>query len=102
MVSTIRIKNLKGHKKFRGSFLSIFTITRLIEKNALEVTLPEEFSGKHPVFPVSSVHPYYHIGEFKFPSRNRTQKSSDMVEIEDSSGPVKIIIESENIRLNGK
>ncbi|MBW0515911.1 hypothetical protein O181_055626 [Austropuccinia psidii MF-1] len=60
----------------RDSFLGPFTIIRLIGKNAVEVKLTEEFSRKHPVFPV--------------------------MEVEDSPGPVSKIIRSRKIRLNGK
>ncbi|MBW0563231.1 hypothetical protein O181_102946 [Austropuccinia psidii MF-1] len=44
---------------------------RLIGKNPVEVRLKEEFSRKHPVFPVSLVKPYHQSGEDKFPSRKK-------------------------------
>ncbi|MBW0513833.1 hypothetical protein O181_053548 [Austropuccinia psidii MF-1] len=54
VVSTLNFNNLKGPKKMRDSFVGPFTIIKLIGKNAVEVKLTEEFSRKHPVFPVSS------------------------------------------------
>ncbi|MBW0498049.1 hypothetical protein O181_037764 [Austropuccinia psidii MF-1] len=41
-------------------------------ENEVEVRLTEEFSRKHPVFPVHSVKPYFQTGEDRFPSRNKT------------------------------
>ncbi|MBW0565513.1 hypothetical protein O181_105228 [Austropuccinia psidii MF-1] len=72
LVSTLNFNNLKGPKKMRDSFLGPFTIIKLICKNAVEVILTEEFSRKHPVFPVCLVKPYFQTGEDKFPSRNKT------------------------------
>ncbi|MBW0472051.1 hypothetical protein O181_011766 [Austropuccinia psidii MF-1] len=86
----------------RDSFVGPFTIIKLIGKNAVEVRLTEEFSRKHPVFPVSLVKPYFHTGENKFPSRKNTTTPSEIVEVEDSHGPVKKIIKARKIRLNGK
>ncbi|MBW0466984.1 hypothetical protein O181_006699 [Austropuccinia psidii MF-1] len=47
LVSTLNFNNLKGPKKMRDSFVGPFTIIKLIEKNAAEVKLMEEFSRKH-------------------------------------------------------
>ncbi|MBW0472727.1 hypothetical protein O181_012442 [Austropuccinia psidii MF-1] len=74
----------------------------LIGKNSVEFILTKEFPRKHPVFPVSLVKPYFQTGEEKFPSRKNTTNSQDIVEIEDSPGPVKKIIKARKIRLNGK
>ncbi|MBW0477338.1 hypothetical protein O181_017053 [Austropuccinia psidii MF-1] len=71
-------------------------------KNAVEVRLTEEFSRKHPVFPESLVKPYFQTGEDKFPSIKKTTTPPDIVEVEDSPGPVKKFIKSRKIRLNGK
>ncbi|MBW0566924.1 hypothetical protein O181_106639 [Austropuccinia psidii MF-1] len=57
LVSTLNFNNLKGPNKMRDSFLGPFTIINLIGNNAVEVRLTEEFSRKHPVFPVSLVKP---------------------------------------------
>ncbi|MBW0582151.1 hypothetical protein O181_121866, partial [Austropuccinia psidii MF-1] len=74
----------------------------LIGKNAVEVKLTEEFSRKHPVFPVSLVKPHFQAEEDKFPSRKKNPTPPDIVEVEDSPGPVSKIIRARKIRLNGK
>ncbi|MBW0563263.1 hypothetical protein O181_102978 [Austropuccinia psidii MF-1] len=86
----------------RDSFVGPFTITRLIGKNAVEVKLTEEFSRKHPVFPVHLVKPYFQTEEDKFPSRRRIPTPPEIVKVEDSPGPVSKIIRAKKIRLNGK
>ncbi|MBW0484478.1 hypothetical protein O181_024193 [Austropuccinia psidii MF-1] len=67
LVSTLNFNNLKLPKKMRDSFVGPFTIIKLIGKNAVEVKLIEEFSRKHPVFPVTLVKPYFHTEEDKSP-----------------------------------
>ncbi|MBW0462262.1 hypothetical protein O181_001977 [Austropuccinia psidii MF-1] len=59
LVPTLNFNNLKQPKKLRDSFVGPFTIIKLIGKNSVEVKLTEESSGKHPVFPVSLVKPYF-------------------------------------------
>ncbi|MBW0476933.1 hypothetical protein O181_016648 [Austropuccinia psidii MF-1] len=86
----------------RDSFVGPFTIIKLIGKNAVEVRLTEEFSRKHPVFPVSLVKPYFQTGEERFPSRKKTTNPPEIVEVEDSPGPVKKIIKARKIRPNSK
>ncbi|MBW0484415.1 hypothetical protein O181_024130 [Austropuccinia psidii MF-1] len=86
----------------RDSFVGPFTIIKLIGKNAVEVKLTAEFSRKHPVFPVSLVKPYFQREEGKFPSRRKNPTTPDIVEVEDSPGPVSKIIRARKIRLNGK
>ncbi|MBW0537834.1 hypothetical protein O181_077549 [Austropuccinia psidii MF-1] len=73
----------------RDSVVGPFTIIRLIGKNAVEVQLTEEFSRKHPVFPMSLVKPYHQTGEDKFPSKSKSPNPQDIVEVEESHGPVK-------------
>ncbi|MBW0589974.1 hypothetical protein O181_129689 [Austropuccinia psidii MF-1] len=68
----------------------------------MEVRLTEELSRKHPVFPVCLVKQYFQTVEDKFPSRKKTTTPPEIVEVEDSPGPVKKIIEARKIRLNGK
>ncbi|MBW0530729.1 hypothetical protein O181_070444 [Austropuccinia psidii MF-1] len=102
LVSTLNFNNLKGPKKVRDSFVGSFTIIKLIGKNAVEVKLTEEFSRKHPVFPVSLVKPYFQREEDKFPSRKKNPTPLEIVEVEDSPGPVNKIIKARKIRLNGK
>ncbi|MBW0550995.1 hypothetical protein O181_090710 [Austropuccinia psidii MF-1] len=48
------------------------------------------------------VKPYFQIEEDKFPSRKKSHTPPEIVEVEYSPGPVKKIIKSRNIRLNGK
>ncbi|MBW0593662.1 hypothetical protein O181_133377 [Austropuccinia psidii MF-1] len=102
LVSTLNFNNLKGPKKMRDSFVGPFTIIKLVGKNAVEVKLTEEFSRKHPVFPVSLVKPYFQTEEGKFPSRKKILTPPEIVEVEDSPGPVSKIIRARKIRLNGK
>ncbi|MBW0527503.1 hypothetical protein O181_067218 [Austropuccinia psidii MF-1] len=97
LVSTIKFINLKGQKKMRDSFEGPFTIIKLIGKNAVEVRLKEEFSRKHPVFPVSLVKPYFQTEEDKFPSRKNNFTPPKIVEVEDSPGPVRKIINARKI-----
>ncbi|MBW0504476.1 hypothetical protein O181_044191 [Austropuccinia psidii MF-1] len=102
LVSTLNFDNLKGPMKMRDSFVGPFTIIKLIRKIAVEIKLTEEFSRKHPVFPVSLVKPYFQTEEDKFPSRNKNPTPPEIVEVEDSPGTVKKIIKARKIRLNGK
>ncbi|MBW0460794.1 hypothetical protein O181_000509 [Austropuccinia psidii MF-1] len=102
LVSTFRFNNVKGPKKIRDPFLGPFTIIKLIGKNAVEVKLTEEFSRKHPVFPVSLLKPYFQAEENKFPSQKKHPTPPEIVEVEDSPGPVKKIIKARKIRLNIK
>ncbi|MBW0508700.1 hypothetical protein O181_048415 [Austropuccinia psidii MF-1] len=71
-------------------------------ENAVEVKLTEEFSRKHPVFPVILVKPYLQTEEDKFPSWKKNPTPQERVEVEDSPGPVIKIIKARKIRLNGK
>ncbi|MBW0557289.1 hypothetical protein O181_097004 [Austropuccinia psidii MF-1] len=102
LVSTINFNNLKGPKKMRDSFVGPFTIIKLIGKNAVEVKLTEEYSRKHPVFPVSSVKPDFQTEENRFPSRKKNPTPPEIVEVEDSPDPVRKIIKARKIRLNAK
>ncbi|MBW0559937.1 hypothetical protein O181_099652 [Austropuccinia psidii MF-1] len=102
LVSTLNFNNIKGPKKMRDSFLGHFTIIKLIGKNAVEFKLTEEFSRNHPVFPVSLVKPYFQTEGDKFPSRKKSPTPPEIVEVEDSAGPVNKIIKARKIRLNGK
>ncbi|MBW0580105.1 hypothetical protein O181_119820 [Austropuccinia psidii MF-1] len=92
LVSTPNFNNLKGPKKMRHSFVGPFTIIKLIGNNAVEVKLTEKSSRKHPVFPVSLVKPYFQTEEDKFPSRKKNPTPPDIVEVEDSPGPVSKMI----------
>ncbi|MBW0537873.1 hypothetical protein O181_077588 [Austropuccinia psidii MF-1] len=57
---------------------------------------------KHPVFPVSLIKPYFQTEEDKFPSRRRSLTPPNIVEVEDSPGPMSKLIRAMEIRLNGK
>ncbi|MBW0570796.1 hypothetical protein O181_110511 [Austropuccinia psidii MF-1] len=102
LLSTLNFNNLKGPKKMRDSFLGPFIIIILIGKNAVEIKLTEKGSRKHLVFPVSFVKPYFQAKEDKFPSRKKNPTSPEKVEVEEYPGPMKKIIKSRKIRLNGK
>ncbi|MBW0544634.1 hypothetical protein O181_084349 [Austropuccinia psidii MF-1] len=86
----------------RDSFVGPFTIIKLIGKNVVEFKLMEKFSRKHPVFPVSLGKPYFQAEEDKLPSRKNNPTPSEIVEVEDSPGPVKKIIKARKRRLNGE
>ncbi|MBW0529922.1 hypothetical protein O181_069637 [Austropuccinia psidii MF-1] len=62
----------------------------------------QEFYRKHPVFPVSLVKPYLQTEEETFPSRKKNPTPPEIVELEDSTDPVKKIIKARKIGLNGK
>ncbi|MBW0465631.1 hypothetical protein O181_005346 [Austropuccinia psidii MF-1] len=102
LVSTLNFNNLKGTKKMRDAFVGPFTIIKPIGTNAVEVKLTEEFSSKNPVFPVSLVKPYFQTEEDKLPSRKKNPTPLEIVEVDNSPGPVKKIIKARKIRLNGK
>ncbi|MBW0509508.1 hypothetical protein O181_049223 [Austropuccinia psidii MF-1] len=102
LVSTLNFNNLKGPKKMRDSFVGPFNIIKMIGKNAVEVKLTEEFSRKHPVFPVSLVKPYFQKEEDKLPSRKKTPTPPEIVEVEDYPGPMKKIIKARKIRVKAK
>ncbi|MBW0555383.1 hypothetical protein O181_095098 [Austropuccinia psidii MF-1] len=99
---TLNFNNLEGPKKMRDPFVGPFTIIKLIGKKAVEVKLTEEFSRKHPVFPISLVKPYFQTEENNFPSRKKNPTPPDIVEVDDSPGPVSKISRARKIRLNGQ
>ncbi|MBW0469031.1 hypothetical protein O181_008746 [Austropuccinia psidii MF-1] len=92
LVSTLNLNNFKGPKKVRDSFLGPFTIIKLIGRDSVEVKLTQEFSRKHPAFPVSLVKPYLQKEEDKFPFRKKNTMPPGIVEVEESPGLVKKII----------
>ncbi|MBW0521308.1 hypothetical protein O181_061023 [Austropuccinia psidii MF-1] len=75
---------------------------KVLVENAVEVKLTEELSRKHPVFPMSLVNPYFWTEQDEFPSRKKSPTPPEIVEMEDSPGPMKKIIQARKIRLNGK
>ncbi|MBW0577236.1 hypothetical protein O181_116951 [Austropuccinia psidii MF-1] len=102
LVSPLSFNNLKGQKKRRDSFVGPITIIKLIGKNSEEVRLTEQLSKKHLVFPVSLVKPYFQKGEDRFPSRNKTYTPQEKVEVEESPGTMKKILQAMKIRLDAK
>ncbi|MBW0551115.1 hypothetical protein O181_090830 [Austropuccinia psidii MF-1] len=102
LVSPLNFNNLKRPKKMRYSFVGPFTIIKLIGKNAVEGKITEEFFRKHPVLPMSLLKPYSQMEEDKFPSRKKNFTPPEIVEVEDSPGPVNKSIKVRKIRLNGK
>ncbi|MBW0499625.1 hypothetical protein O181_039340 [Austropuccinia psidii MF-1] len=84
LVSTLNFNSLEGPKKMRDSFLGPFTIIKWIGKTAVKVKFTEEFSRKIPVFPEENPTP------------------PEIVEVEDSTGPLRKIIKAKKMRLNGK
>ncbi|MBW0468980.1 hypothetical protein O181_008695 [Austropuccinia psidii MF-1] len=102
LVPKLSFNNIKGPTKMRDSFVGPFTIIKSIGKNAVECKLPEEFSRKHPVFPVSLVKPYLQTEDNIFPSRKNNHTPPKIVEVEDSPGSVKKIIKARKNKLDGK
>ncbi|MBW0474270.1 hypothetical protein O181_013985 [Austropuccinia psidii MF-1] len=102
LVSTLNFKHPKGPKKMGDSFVGPFKLIKLIGKNEVEVVLTEEFSRKHRVFPGNLFKPYLYTEEEMFPSRKKNPTPLEIVEVEDSPGPVKKLIKARKIRLNGK
>ncbi|MBW0578343.1 hypothetical protein O181_118058 [Austropuccinia psidii MF-1] len=102
LVSTLNINNHKGPNKMRDSFVGPFTIIKLLGRSVVEVKLTEEYSRKHPLFPVSLVKPYFQKEEDKFPSRKKNPTQPVIVEVDHSPGPVKKTFKARKIRLNGK
>ncbi|MBW0580511.1 hypothetical protein O181_120226 [Austropuccinia psidii MF-1] len=86
----------------RESFMGPLAIIRLIRNNADGFRLTKEFSRKHPVFQVSFVKPYHQTGEDRFPSRNKRNTLQYIVQVGDFPVPVKKIITTRKIRINGK
>ncbi|MBW0537043.1 hypothetical protein O181_076758 [Austropuccinia psidii MF-1] len=82
LASTSNLKNIKGPKKMRDSFVGPFTIIKMIGENAVE--------------------PYFRKEEENFPSRNKNPTPQEIVEVEDSPAPVKEKIKDRKIRLNSK
>ncbi|MBW0573395.1 hypothetical protein O181_113110 [Austropuccinia psidii MF-1] len=77
LVSTLNLNNLKGTKKVIESF-------------------------ENPVFPESLVKPHFQTEEGKLTSRKKSLTPPEIVEVEDSPGPVSRIIRARKFRLNGK
>ncbi|MBW0543794.1 hypothetical protein O181_083509 [Austropuccinia psidii MF-1] len=95
----------KDHEGYTHDWVTLLLEVQLAynaRKNAVVVKLTDEFSRKHPVFPVSLVKPYFQTEEDKCPSRKKNPTPPEIVEVEDSPGPVKKTIRARKIRLNGR
>ncbi|MBW0540566.1 hypothetical protein O181_080281 [Austropuccinia psidii MF-1] len=98
-------REYKDHEEYTHDWVTLIPAVQLAystRKNAVEVKLTVEFSRKHPVSPVSLVKPYFQKQEGEFPSRRKNPTQPEIVEVEDSHGPVSKIIKARKIRLNGK
>ncbi|MBW0494621.1 hypothetical protein O181_034336 [Austropuccinia psidii MF-1] len=102
LVPALRFNNLKGTKKMRDLFVGQSNIIILTGNIAVEVRITEDFSSKHPVFLVTLIKTYHHTGEDKFPFRTKSHTPQEIVEVEDSAGPVNKIMKARSIRMNGK
>ncbi|MBW0532470.1 hypothetical protein O181_072185 [Austropuccinia psidii MF-1] len=99
LVSTTNFNKIKGCKKLKDSFAGPFVIKALHGENAVEVELSEEFSNKHPTFPVSLIKPYKSSDAEKFPLRNKVPQVIPPIE---SSGSKEItkVLKERNLRTN--
>ena len=73
LISKKKFNNLSGPKKMRDSFVGPFAIKALHGKNAVEVILTEDYSRKHPTFPVSLVKPYNEPDNYSSPSGRKSK-----------------------------
>ncbi|MBW0497311.1 hypothetical protein O181_037026 [Austropuccinia psidii MF-1] len=95
----------KDHEGYTHDWVTLLPVVQLAyntRRHAVEVKLTQTFSRKHPVFPVSLIKAYFQTEEDKFCPRKRNTTPPDIVEEEDSPGPVKEIIKERKIRLNGR
>ncbi|MBW0581093.1 hypothetical protein O181_120808 [Austropuccinia psidii MF-1] len=95
----------KEHEGYTHDWVTLLPAIQLAyntSKSAVEVKCTEELSRKQPEFPVSLVNPYFQTEEDKFPSRKKNPTPPEIVEVENSPGPVKKIMKFRKIRLDGK
>ncbi|MBW0547631.1 hypothetical protein O181_087346 [Austropuccinia psidii MF-1] len=97
-----KLQQSQGTKDDERLSVVPFTIIKLIGKNAVSLKLTEEFSRKHPVFPVSLVKPYHQTEEDRFHSSKKKPTPPEIVKVEYYPIPVKKIIKARTIRINGK
>ncbi|MBW0551169.1 hypothetical protein O181_090884 [Austropuccinia psidii MF-1] len=84
LVSTLKFHNLKGPKKRRDSFAGPFNVIKLIGENEVEVKSERSFPGNTQSF------------------QKKNPTPPEILEVEDSPGPVKKIIKARKLRLNGR
>jgi hypothetical protein len=53
LISTVNFNNLAGPRKLKDAFIGPFVIKAFHGRNAVEVILTEQFSQRHPTFPIS-------------------------------------------------
>jgi hypothetical protein len=102
IVSTVKFNNLAGPRKMRNSFAGPFVIKALHGKNAVEVILTEEFSRKHPTFPVSLIKNYHPSDKEKFPERNTPTNTPTPVEEDTSPGIIHKVLREKRVKKDGK
>ena len=102
LISTANFTNLSGPKKMRDSFVGPFVIRALHGRNAVEVILTEEFSRKHPTFPVSLVKPYQSSDFDKFPHRQKEKAIVPPVEQDATVKVIQKILREKRVRINNK
>ncbi|KNE88410.1 hypothetical protein PSTG_18190 [Puccinia striiformis f. sp. tritici PST-78] len=102
LISTTNFTNLSGPKKMRDSFAGPFVIKALHGKNAVEVILTEEFSRKHPTFPVSLVKPYHSPDAEKFPLRQKKKAILPPTEKSPKNKVIDKILREKRMRVDNK
>jgi len=102
LISTANFNNLSGPKKMRDSFVGPFVIRALHGKNAVEVILTEEFSRKHPTFPVSLVKPYHPPNVDKFPLRQKVKVVIPPVDNDKTGKIIQKILREKRLRVDNK
>ncbi|MBW0531867.1 hypothetical protein O181_071582 [Austropuccinia psidii MF-1] len=70
LASTLNFNNIKGPKKFTGSFAGTFMIKALYGPNSVQLELTGELISKHPTIPVILINPYRSNDNDLFPLRN--------------------------------
>ncbi|MBW0585835.1 hypothetical protein O181_125550 [Austropuccinia psidii MF-1] len=93
LVSTLNLKNIKGPKKLKDSYVGPFAIVALHGTNAVQVELSGELENKHPTFPVSLIKPYQPTDKELFPLRNPTPLTVPPVEQDEDKKIKKFIKE---------
>ena len=102
LISTANFNYLSGPKKMRDSFVGPFVIRALHGKNAVEVILTEEFSRKHPTFPVSLVKPYHPPNAEKFPHRQKVKVVIPPVNKDKTGKVIQKILREKRLRVDNK
>ncbi|MBW0559030.1 hypothetical protein O181_098745 [Austropuccinia psidii MF-1] len=99
LVSALSFNNIKGPKKWKGSFAGPFIIKALHGTNALQEELLGESENKHPTFTVSLVKHYTSSDKELFPLRNETPLEVPQLDQSEEKKLLKVLKER---RLRGK